>query len=507
MTPPALPFPARVLSTLATASLGILREDPREFAYKVSERIRLANIPAISRSITKLPISTQHTNHQRTLIKQGKLTSAATFPNGSRLVATRARQTLEQIQAPIAPGAPITPSNTPKPLFFLNNSLPYTHSGYTERTHNLLKALKAQGINLHAVTRLGYPVVIGKFPRTHIDAIDGIAYQRLIPTRYPRTLHHRDRLTVDELVRLAREHNATILHTTTEYKNAIVVSQAAERLGIPWIYEVRGEPESTWLSRFPTNEQPAAKQSEFYQLSHHQETNAMKSASAVIALSEVSKRSMISRGVSADKIHVIPNAVDESLIGIDYNQNDIRRELGLPSGPIVGTITSVVGYEGLHDLIRALKFLPDVTCLIVGDGTARPGLEMLADEHCLTNRVIFAGRQPSETIWKWYAALDVFVMPRKDTEVTRVVTPIKGLIAQGLGKNIVASDLPALREVTGDLATYFPAGNAGALADALRKALTTHQPGHQDWARTRTWNANGDRVAAIYRAQNSLGRK
>ncbi|WP_373370064.1 glycosyltransferase [Corynebacterium cystitidis] len=300
-----------------------------------------------------------------------------------------------------------------------------------------------------------------------------------MPTRYPRTLQHRDKLTVQHLVRIAREHNATILHTTTEYKNAIVVSQAAAQLCIPWIYEVRGEPESTWLSRFPTNKQPAAKQSDFYQLSHQQETNAMLAASAVIALSEVSKRSMISRGVSADKIHVIPNAVDESLIGIDYNQNHIRHELGLPSGPIVGTVTSVVGYEGLDDLIRALEFLPDVTCLIVGDGTARPGLEMLADDLSLTNRVIFAGRQPSETIWKWYAALDVFVMPRKDTEVTRVVTPIKGLIAQGLGKNIVASDLPALREVTGNLATYSPAVNAGALTDALRKALTAPQADHQ----------------------------
>ncbi|WP_257160677.1 hypothetical protein [Corynebacterium cystitidis] len=38
MTPPALPFPARVFSTLTTATLGMVREDPRDSAYKVSER-------------------------------------------------------------------------------------------------------------------------------------------------------------------------------------------------------------------------------------------------------------------------------------------------------------------------------------------------------------------------------------------------------------------------------------------------------------------------------------
>lgn len=498
MNSPALPFPLRVLSTLATASLGMLREDPREFAYKVSERIRLANIPVISRNITKLPISRQDNNRQRTLVKQGKLHDAATFPNGSPRITARAKETLEQLQAQIAQGLPITPTEHPKPLFFLNNSLPYTQSGYTERSHNLLKALQDQGIDLHVVTRLGYPVLVGKLPGNHQDTIDGITYERLIPMRYPRTLQARNELAIQELVRIAREQQSTILHTTTEYKNALIVSQAAAQLGIPWIYEVRGELESTWLSRFPIDVQPEAKQSDFYRLAHEQETNAMKAASAVIALSEVSKNAMIERGVPTEKVHVVPNAVDESLIGIDYDQTAIRRELGLPDGPIVGSVTSVVGYEGLDDLIRSLTYLPEVTCLIVGDGTARPELEELADDLGLTDRVIFTGRQPSETIWKWYAALDVFAIPRKDTEVTRVVTPIKGLIAQGLGKNIVASDLPALSEVTGGLATYFSSGNIQALVDSLDRALTAEQPGHKSWARTRTWRVNGERVVNIH---------
>lgn len=109
-------------------------------------------------------MSRQDSNRQRTLMKQGKLYDASTSPNGSQLITAGTMETLGQLRAPVAQGVPITPTENPKPRFFLNNSLPHTHSGYTEPTHNLLKAFKAQGVDLHAVTRLGYPVVVGKIP-------------------------------------------------------------------------------------------------------------------------------------------------------------------------------------------------------------------------------------------------------------------------------------------------------------------------------------------------------
>lgn len=113
----------------------------------------------------------------------------------------------------------------------------------------------------------------------------------------------------------------------------------------------------------------------------------MESASAVIPLSEVSESSMIERGVPGDKIFVVP-------IGVDYNQDAVRRERDLPESPIVGSIISVVSYERLGDLIHVLESLPDVTCLTV--------------------RGTFASNQSSKTIEKWYIALNSFAIPRKD---------------------------------------------------------------------------------------------
>ena len=501
-----LVFPVRATATLATGMSRMLREDPKKFFNKVNERIRLAKIPILSRFAAYTQVS-ETASVQRQLVRQGRLREAATYDKTDRLpvVTRRACEELNRLTTDIAKGSsivPTSPAGSIAPLFYLNNSLPYTSSGYTERTHEILKSLAHVDVPINAATRLGYPVLIGGFALCGTQTIDGITYQRLMPAKWPRTLGQRDSVTTDMLIRIAQSQHTSVLHTTTGYENAIVVSLAAQKLGIPWIYEVRGELESTWLSRFPEHEQEQVKKSDYYQLARQQETRAMQQASAVIALSEVSRQTMIERGVSPEKIFVVPNAVEASLIGQQYDQEQIRTELNLPSGHIVGSVSSIVTYEGFDDLIRATAEMPDITCLIVGDGTARPGLEKLAEKLGISDRVLFAGRQPSGTIWKWYAALDVFAIPRKDTEVTRIVTPIKGLIAQALDKPVVTSDLPALKEVTGGLGFYFPAGEISELKKTIREALTHSPQGQLAWASSRTWEANAQRLIAIYNGAN-----
>src|SRR5699024_3324941 len=236
------------------------------------------------------------------------------------------------------------------------------------------------------------------------------------------------------------------------------------------------------------------------------ELEAMGKASAVISLSEISKANFSSLGIPVEKITVVPNAIAGSELSIDFDKTKIRSELGLPNEFIVGTVTSVVGYEGLDDLLRGLKVLDNVFCLIVGDGEARPSLEILAQELKIQHRVIFVGKQPSESIWRWYAALDAFVVPRKDFEVCRTVTPIKSLRAQALGVPVIASDLPALREVTGNIALYSVPESARSIADTIDKVrnLSTHELAKirnkgRGWVQGRTWKENARQIGILYR--------
>ena len=207
----------------------------------------------------------------------------------------------------------------------------------------------------------------------------------------------------------------------------------------------------------------------------------------MVVLSEHARQDVAGRAVSTP-ISVIPNCIPESTLHEAIPAATARAKLGLDGPRYVGAVSSLVSYEGFDDLIRAMPYLPaDVKLLLVGQGASTAQLVALAREEGLEGRVHFAGWKSPEEAGLWYSALDVFVVPRKDTRVTRVVTPMKALRAQAQGIPVVASDLPALREVTGGEATYVPAGNPQALADGIHRALSlprtpSAHAQHRTWA-------------------------
>lgn len=380
-------------------------------------------------------------------------------------------------------------------LHVLTNSFPYSRGGYAHRSHEIIRALNAEGFEATAITRLAYPAVIGAWELGQEDKVEEVLYARALPFFHPMTFSKSMKVQAEHIVLEATKKGAGILHTTTPWPNAVATSAAAREMGIPWVYEVRGEPEATWAAAQPEPQQ--ALESAFYRASRNKETEAMKAAAAVITLSDISKRDLQQRGVN--DVHVVPNAVRESERRDALSPEIARAKMGLASGTYVGSVSSIVDYEGFDDLIRALQYLPkDTKVLLVGDGSAVPRLKQIAVECGVEDRVVFAGWQESETIANWYSALDVFVAPRKDTRVTRVVTPMKIQRAQSLGIPVVCSDLPALREVTSNQAIYVPAENAKLLAEGLREALAMESP-RRTSNRIITWENAASSLVDIYR--------
>ena len=501
----------RAGSLFVTATARFAVEDVRGFSRKILERLRYTKASKLAELLQRLFFRGTHRTSlieaefiRRNYSVLAELASTDSIEKLSRADRKLVRRAVDEdsfLRKEFARFPPMKPTeSSPRVLFYLTNSLPHTHSGYAYRTQSTLKALQNHGIHVEAITRIGYPITVGRMPRAVSEEVDGITYTRMIPAVYPGTLKQRYSKSVDEVVRIAIQANANILHTTTDFNNALIVSEAANQLGIPWVYEVRGELERTWLSKQEPNVRNAPETSEFYQRARAQETAAMKAANAVVALSDVSKRQLIGRGVEAEKIDVIPNAVDSDLVGQGINPVEIRNRLGLPDGKIVGSVTSVVEYEGLDDLVRALDKGLEATVLIVGDGVYLPELKQLTKELGVEDRVIFTGRQQNEDIWQWYAAMDVFVVPRKDTLVCRTVTPMKPVMAQALGIPVVTTDLPALREITGGLAYYVQPGDAVDLANVLNTVFQDddNRRASIDWARNHTWEANAVRFSEMY---------
>lgn len=393
-------------------------------------------------------------------------------------------------------------------LHLLTNSLPHTGSGYSHRSHSILLAQQEAGREVLAITRLGYPVQVGKIMAAREDIVDGVRYRRLIPAKLAPTPDTRLQQEAEELLKVALEFRPEVLHTTTHFTNGLVAGAVAAALGIPWVYEVRGQLADTWAST--RNEE--AKTSERYLKFQASEANVLQEADAVVTLGAAMHDNLVARGVPPEKIVLAPNAVGGAFLKQPGTPRAAREKLGLnPALSYIGTVSSLVDYEGFDDLIDAFAVLapnfPNLRLLLVGSGVAAPALQDRAAKRGLFERVIFTGRVHRDLTSLYHQAMDIFIVPRKDLDVTRAVTPMKPVEALASARPVIASDLSALREIVSDGVNgrLTPPGDPVGLANTVASLLLDECmmkelgiKGRELVLETRTWAINASAYAERY---------
>lgn len=410
-------------------------------------------------------------------------------------------------------------------LHVLTNSLPHTLSGYTMRSHAIVRAQQEAGMAVRAVTRVGYPLLVGKVLAKDVDLVDGVVYCRVLPWRLGSTMEERLRQQVLVLLTHVRTFNPTVLHTTTNYTNALVTRAVSELTGVPWVFEVRGLMEQTWAASKKTDAmRRAAIASEWYRCAAAREAELAQSAGAVVTLSHTMREELARRGVDARRVHIVPNSVNAELLTVRARPSKARRRLGLPAdGFWVGAVSSLVDYEGFDTLICAVALARnaghDVRILLAGDGVSRPELERVAEAEGIAEFCVFAGRVAKERARKYVLALDAVVIPRRDTPVTRHVPPLKPVEAMALGRPVIASDIPVLRELVTSVPCSFrgsdsAAPQAGVLvrpgqaqecADAIIRVMNDPElraellAAGNAIARARTWAAAVNTYSEVYK--------
>ena len=334
-------------------------------------------------------------------------------------------------------------------LYLLESSLPYTPSGYGYRSRELLRALRETGLRPEVATRLGFPSSRGIMGAPDEETVDGVTHHRLnLPgvskyTGIP--LDDRMQQNAEWLLELVCQISPAAIIAGTPHLNGLLALSLREATGTPVIYDVRGFPEMTWATR------PGGAGSEVYWRRRVAETRCAAEADGVITTSGTMRDELASRGVSAERITIVPQIVDLAAYTPLPRDPDLARSYGLEGSFVVGTISSLVDYEGIGVLLRAVALARgegrDVAALVVGDGVARPGLESLAAELELGAAAVFAGRIEHERVPAHYGLLDLFALPRRDLEVSRAVTPLKPFEALATGTPLLVSDLPALAEI------------------------------------------------------------
>ena len=392
-------------------------------------------------------------------------------------------------------------------LHLVTDALPTTSAGYTIRTHEIALAQREAGLDPHVATRVGYPVTQGRIDGRRLVELDGVPYHRLLPWRMPGPARA-DGLEL--AAGLTRQLRPAVLHAASNYANARLALALRERYGLPVVYEVRGFWEDTWLSRYPDAAERA--KSELYQRNRDLETQCMLAADLVVTLGEAMRDEIVARGVPAEKIEIVPNAVSAEFLKPLPDPTTLREELGIhPDEPVVGEVTSLVPHEGIGTLLEATAILRargvPARALIVGDGPERAALQRQAARAGLAEAAVFPGRVAAAKVRQFHALLDVFVVPRTPDRVCQLVTPLKPVEAMASGLCVVTSEVKALTEIVKHEVTGMQTvpQDPVSLADCLERLLYSPDirrklgDNAREWAaRDRTWAHNAVRYRDAY---------
>jgi glycosyltransferase involved in cell wall biosynthesis len=360
------------------------------------------------------------------------------------------------------------------------------------------------------VTRAGFPVTQGTLDGRRLVTLDGIPYHRLLPWRMPARADQAADLALHLAAELTGQLRPAVLHAASNYANARIALALGQRYRLPVVYEVRGFWEDTWLSRHPNAAELA--HSELYRRNRELETKCMLAADLVVTLGEAMRDEIVARGVPAEKILIVPNAVSEEFLQPLPDATALREQLGIAQNEhVIGEVTSLVPHEGVGTLLEATRLLVDrglaVRVLIVGDGPERAALQRQAVALGLGDAAIFTGRVPAAKVREFHALLDVFVVPRTPDRVCQLVTPLKPVEAMASGLCVVTSEVKALAEiikpdVTGALTIP---QDPVALADSLELLVCSPDirrklgDNAREWvARDRTWAHNAARYRDAY---------
>lgn len=392
-------------------------------------------------------------------------------------------------------GCAYTPE-TGRVMYTVHSTPIFNSNGYSTRTRGVAEGIKKQDGDVVVVARSGYPwdssVDIKKpVQKRHAEELNGVTYVHTPGGNLNRdSLDHYILKAADSFVREARLLRPSVIQSASNHRTALPALIAARRVGVPFIYEVRGLWEITEITK-----RPELKGSERFEAQVQLETLVAQEADAVLAITEQVADELVDRGVPREKIHVVPNAVDPHEfmplpVDVDYAASK-KLDSQIPT---IGFAGSIVEYEGLDTLIDASQLLTQKQVahqiVIAGSGESEAALKDKVKQLKLSN-VHFLGRLPQGEIPRLMSTFDIVACPRLSNEITELVSPLKPLESFASGKPTVLSDVRPNIDLAGkdsSRARLFKAGNPEDLAEVIAGLIADPQSATEMARRARLWS-------------------
>ena len=379
-------------------------------------------------------------------------------------------------------------------LFFYYSCLPYQSNGYAVRTHGIMEGLSTLNRENICYSRPGYPWdVKSDIAVNDYDQVHSVLYRHLPGVNmFTLEIDTYIETATNIIEAIAKNNKAAVLHAASNYINALPVLLAARRLGIPFVYEVRGLWEITNDSKVNFD----WTKSEVYEFDSKYEALIVSQADKVIPITHGLKDELVDRGGYATRMVIAPNGVNMDEFELVKQDMVLAKKIGIDTKvPTIGFVGSFVAYEGLDDLIDAASIIKDAgvkfNLLLVGDGSEYETLKSKVNQKKLNNQVFLTGRVPHDDVPSYYSLIDIAPFPRKPLKVCELVSPLKPFEAMAMGKAVLVSDVAAMKEFVTDGANgyTFTKGSVQSLADSLTYLLVNIEQTKQVGSKARIWVA------------------
>ena len=240
------------------------------------------------------------------------------------------------------------------------------------------------------------------------------------------------------------------------YPDGVAAVWLGQKLGLPTVVTARGT-DINLIPRYPRPRRLIQQ--------------AIVGAAALIAVSAALKTALVDLGAPHDKVTVLRNGVDTTLFR-PPDRAAARAALGLTS-PTLISVGLLIERKGHHRTIEALKSLPSVDLIIVGEGPERSRLAALITRLGLTDRVKLLGPRPHADLPALYGAADALVLASDREGWANVL-----LEAMACGTPVVASDVWGNPEVVSsrDAGIIAEVNTADGIAAAVARLFAAPPP-------------------------------
>lgn len=210
----------------------------------------------------------------------------------------------------------------------------------------------------------------------------------------------------------------------------------------------------------------------------------LRNCDQVLALGECMARVLKNKGVTAERLAIIPPWADGSrLFPLDHGENRFRQEIGIPGDHLVVMYSGNMGlghrFETILAAARSLALNDKIHFVFIGDGAKKSQIDAFRRAHNLEN-IMMLPYQPRERLRETLSAGDIHLISL-DAQVQGLIVPSKlaGVLAVGRPVVFLGSEQNSIAAaiLQGHCGHVIPEGDVSRLEEIIEKLMKN--PGHR----------------------------